>query len=164
MTWESEPTRPGFVSGTADAKDWNALASQFREFLLMTAEVVAARMAGKRWDRLYFDFIVSQGKIAAYPHTRGDPISARACEVTIYSPLALDEYNAVLGDEDSYPDDEALEFAVGKVRNRMGMALDKFKNKQDVRQAYRELRKGCDFTSWTIKDGDIEAVVPYHFI
>lgn len=163
MNWTHEEHKPCFFSGRAEATDWNSLAICYRDYLLKVADTILICMQNQKWDRLFFDFIVSQGRIIAYPHKKGDLIHKRQCEVSIYSPFVLEEYNKII-DSDDYPDDEAANFAIAKLRNRMSMALDKLKNKQDVRQAYLKVREQFDFTAWDIKDGDLSAPSPKLFL
>lgn len=161
MNWTQFSKKAVEIEATSAAKSMDELAIDYREFLNKFAEVVAT-IPNDSWNRLYFNYLPEQGKLVAFAHKRGDILSKTQCMVVVYSPFVSEKYGEILDAE--HESDEMMEFNLSKVANAMCIALGKYKNKSDVRAAYKKLREQTDHTCWEMFDSDFERLVPMNFL
>ena len=145
---------------TLDATDWPSLGIQYTDAIKVFASE-AAKLPPKCWNRIYFDLWTDSGRVIVFTHKRGKPLSTRLLTVQLCSPFVADQYAELPDAKSGVPLWRTYGGALdGKVWMAMHCAIDDV----EVINSMQALGENTDYTSWEMRYGNIEKIVPIYFV
>jgi hypothetical protein len=112
------------------------------------------------WNRIIFDFYCYDGLLIAYPQKRGESPDKRLPELVVSLDILKDTIIKLHESDNDAEMENLINLAYIRVR---GAIIRSYSTEPALTQLKKTLESN-DFTAWTMKDGDVEALYEFEIV